>query len=280
MKSALAASIVGALFAAGVAVPAFAQTRDTWTGGYVGAHLGAIEDPDDKNDSILFDTDLDGEFGDTVRTGAGADAFSPGFCDGAARTATPGGGCSSNSGGADWGIRGGYDWQFENLVFGVVGEYSMNDTRDAVSAFSTTPAFYTMFRKIDGMIALRARVGYALGDDSENLIYATAGGAWAQVENDFTTSNTANSFTDNGDDDISGYQGGIGYERLFGDRFTVGIEYLVTRLDDEDYRVRTGPGTAAPTNPFLLVNPAGTDFRRSDTDFDLDSLRVTATYRF
>lgn len=31
-----------------------------------------------------FDTSLDGNFTDTVRTVAGADAFSPGFCGGAA----------------------------------------------------------------------------------------------------------------------------------------------------------------------------------------------------
>lgn len=280
MKAALAASITGALFGAGSIAPAFAQDSDPWTGGYLGGHIGAIADPDGKNDRILFDTDLDGEFGDSVLTGTGADAFSPGFCDGAANDLTPAAGCSENTGGADWGIRGGYDWQFDNLVFGVLGEYSMNDARDAVSAFSTTPAYYTMFRKVDGIFALRGRVGSAFGASNENLIYATAGIALVQIENDFTSSNTANSFTGNGDDDLNGWQAGVGYERMFGERFSVGIEYLITRVDDDEYRVRTGPGTAPPTNPFLLVNPAGTDFRRSDTDFDLDSLRVTATYRF
>ena len=112
-----------ALLAAAAAQPALAQSSDDWTGGYIGGFVGQVMDPDDGSDRFLFDTDLDGRFGDTVRTGAGADAFSPGSCNGVARGATPAAGCEGNSGGADWGIRGGYDWQFGNWVVGVVGEY-------------------------------------------------------------------------------------------------------------------------------------------------------------
>jgi opacity protein-like surface antigen len=278
MKSSLTCSIGLALFAL-AALPATAQSYDTWTGAYAGGHVGALSDPDDDNDRFLFDTDLDGTFDDTVRTGAGADAFSPGSCDGVATGPTPESGCRGNSGGADWGVRLGYDWQVGSWVYGVVGEYSMNDARDAVTSFSTTPAFYTMLRKVDGMAAVRARVGYAFGADSENLVYATAGGARARIENTFLTSNGANTFTDNGNHNASGAQFGVGYERRLARNFSVGVEYLQTRLDDEDYRVRAA-GPAPATNPFILVNPAGTDFRRSDSDFDLDSLRLTATYRF
>lgn len=276
----LAAAIVGALCSTAGIAPAFAQ--DAWTGGYVGGHVGAVMKPDDSgSDRFLFDTNLDGQFGDTVRTGAGADAFSPGFCNGAARTAVPGGGCSRNNGGADWGVRAGYDWQAGSWVYGVVGEYAMNDVRDAVTAFSTTPAYYTMFRKVDGMAAIRARAGYAFGAQAENLVYATGGLAYARIDAVHTTSNGANAFsTRNGRDNVDGYQLGLGYERKVGDNFSVGLEYLFTSLEDEDFRVRSARGNAPATNPFLLVNPAGTDFRRSDTDFDFDSVRLTATYRF
>lgn len=269
--------LLAAALSATTAMPALAQD---WTGGYVGAHLGAIADPD-ENARILFDNDLDGGYGDTVRTGAGADAFSPGFCDGAAKDRTPASGCSKDFGGANYGIRGGYDWQIgDNWVLGVLGEYSMNDARDAVTAFSTTPAYYTMYRKVDGMLALRGRAGYAFGGDGENLIYVTGGVAQAKIDNDFVTSNRANAFSDNGGDTVTGYQAGVGYERRFGDHFTVGLEYLLTSLKDDGYRVHVGQGTAPATNPFLLVNPNGTDFKRSDEDFDLDSLRLTVAYRF
>lgn len=268
---------------AAVASPALAQSAaydSTWTGGYVGGYAGAVMDPED-GDRIAFDTDLDGGFNDTVRTGAGADAFSPGFCDGTARGRTPADGCNDNSGGAEWGLRVGYDWQIGDIVVGVIGEYGDNDARDAVTGFSTTPASYTMLRKVDDMAAIRARAGLAFGggERADNLVYVSAGYARASIENTFLTTNGANTFTNNGDSDADGAQLGIGYERQIGDAFAVGIEYLRTNLKDDEARVRA-QGPVPATNPFVLVNAGGTDFRRSDEDFDLDSVRLTATYRF
>lgn len=276
----MSAALVAGLLVAAAPLANAQDAKGSWNGGYVGAYAGIVDKPDNgDSDRFLFDTNLDGNFNDTVRTGAGADAFSPGFCNGVAQTATPAGGCAENTGGADWGLRAGYDWQFDRFVFGVVGEYGLMDARDAVSAFSTTPARYSMLRKIDGIAALRARIGVVVGDDEANLVYATAGGARASIENTFATSNGVNTFTDNGDTDASGHQLGLGYERRFGQAFTVGVEYLRTELDDGDYRVRAA-GPAPATNPFILQNPNGTDFRRSDTDIELDSLRITASYRF
>ena len=238
-----------------------------------------MQDPDDGGDSILFDRNLDGDYGDTVLTSGGANAFSPGFCDGVAQGPTPADGCSGNDGGSEYGARAGYDWQSGDWVYGLVAEYGSNDTTDAVSAFSTTPARYTMKREIDGVFAFRARVGFAFGENGANLIYATGGFARAKIENSFSTSNGVNTFTNNGDTHANGTQFGVGYERRLNENFAVGIEYLATSLDDDEYRVRA-QGPAPATNPFILANPAGTDFRRSDSDLDFDSIRLTATYRF
>lgn len=267
-----------ALSAALVALPAAAQSDDRWTGGYIGAYGGVTLDPDDGADRFLFDTNLDGSFNDSVRTAAGADAVSPGSCNGVAQGPTPAAGCARNSGGADGGVRGGYDWQRGAWVVGVVGEFGLNDTRDAVASFSTTPAQYTMLRKIDSLAALRARLGLTFGD-GDHLAYATGGYARARIENTFATSNGVNTFTDSGNGSASGAQFGIGYERRIGDAWAAGVEYLATRLDDRDYRVRAA-GPAPATNPFLLTNAAGTDFRRSDDRFELESLRLTLAYRF
>ena len=274
MNRLLASSIAAALLvSASTSVMA-----DDWSGFYAGAYYGSVMDPDDNNDRILFDNNLDGSYNDTVRTVAGADAFSPGFCDGAANGSRPDAGCDSNSGGAEYGFRAGYDWQSGNFVYGILAEYGYSDARDAVAAFSTTPAYYTMLRKVDDTLALRARAGFTFGDDN-NLVYATGGYARASVENFFETSNRANTFVTSGDSDADGYQAGLGYERKFGDQFSVGLEYLYTQLDDNEARVRA-QGPVAATNPFILVNSSGTDFRRSDDDLDLDSLRLTVSYHF
>ena len=48
---------------------------------------------------------------------------------------------------------------------------------------------------------------------------------------------------------------------------------------DDGYRVRA-QGPAAGTNPFIRQNPNSNGSRRSDDDFDLDSVRLGATCRF
>ena len=259
--------------------PGFAQADDHWNGFYVQGVGGAAGDVEDDDDRIVFDTNLDGGFGDTVNTAAGANAFSPGFCDGVAIDRTPATGCVGNGSDQDVGIRAGYDWQSDDWVYGVLVEYAEPEVIDAVSAFSTTPARYTMLREVDDTFALRGRLGMTLGEGDRGLLYGTAGWVQASIGNSFTTSNTVNTFTTTGDSDADGVQFGFGYEHRFGEQFTLGLEYLLTSLDDEDYRVRAA-GPAAATNPFLLVNANGTDFARSDDDFDFDSLRLSVGFRF
>lgn len=270
--------VITLMAASAMALSSAPIAAQDWSGGYVAAYGGSLLDPDDGGDTVLFDTNLDGRFGDSVNTSAGANAFSPGFCDGAAYDRTPASGCRENGSGGDYGVRGGIDWQSGNLVYGALIEYGYADYRDAVSAFSTTPAFYTMLRKVDDVAAVRGRIGFVFGDGG-NLIYGTAGYARASVENYFTTSNAVNTFVGNGDSDADGYQLGVGFERRIGDNFSLGFEYLHSRLDDEDFRVRA-QGPAPATNPFILVNAAGTDFSRSDDEIQLDSFRVSANWRF
>lgn len=261
------------------ATAAMAQDAQ-WEGAYVGGHFGGAEPVDSDGGRILFDTNLDGSFGDTVRTAAGADAFSPGFCGGSANGRTPAAGCREDSGGAELGARVGYDWQRGGLVFGAVLEYADHDLRDSVAAFSTTPAFYTMTRDLERSLALRGRLGLAFGERGDWLGYVTAGGVRAELRNRFRTSNGVNGFELSGEGSVNGLQAGIGLERRIQSGLSVGLEYLHTRLEDDGFRVRAVRGNAPATNPFVLVNPGGTDFRRSDDALKYGSLRLTATWRF
>ena len=112
------------------------------------------------------------------------------------------------------------------------------------------------------------------------LVYGTAGIAYGDLDRAFTTSNGANSFTERDNDGVWGPQYGVGAEFALNERMSIGAEYLWTSLNDDEYTVRSGPGTAPPTNPFLLVDPTGTDIQRSNDQLDYGSLRLTATYRF
>ena len=274
-RSARLAGAACLLLALVPAAPALAQGGgESWTGPYVGGRLGYAFQKSDDNETVLFDTDLNGTFGDTVRTGTGADAFSPGFCGGRSTTRTPAG-CGGDTDGTDFAGHVGFDYQMGGIVVGLVGEYGRTDIDDSVSAFSTTPAFYTLTRSLEDTAALRARAGIAMGD---TLVYGTGGVAWGKIRNSFTTSNTANVFTNTGNDDAWGYRAGGGIEQRFG-RFSLGVQYLYTSLKDDDFRVRAG-GPAPAGNPFVRTNAAGTDFARTGDRFNSHSAHVTASFRF
>ena len=259
-----------------LALFASAASAQTWTGAYVGGSAGYAAERGDDGETILFDRNLDGDFNDTVTTGAGADAFSPGFCGGAASGNAPAAGCEDDEGGFAFSLHAGYDRQFGAIVVGGIVEVGGAEVTDSVSAFSTTPASYTMTRELDSLVAARARVGYATGIF---LPYVTAGLARGEVEHSFSTTNGVNSFPTRGDTEVSGHQFGAGVEARVTPRLSVGVEYLQTSLEDDDYRVRaTGPAPA--TNPFILGNPSGTDFRRSSDEFEFGTLRAKASLRF
>jgi len=274
--------LASAVLAAGVAAApvATAQGGD-WSGLYVGAGAGYSFKADDE--IVVFDTDLDGAFDDTVRTGAGANIFALGFCDGAAKGPTPGDGCRTSDGNVKLSVRAGYDLQFGNWVVGVVGDYGAVNIGDDVSAYSTTPAAsYTLTRDLNAVTALRARGGWA---GKAGLLYATAGMAWGDMDQTFTTTNTVNSFTPSEDSEVEGYQIGLGYEVKLGEMWFVGsgwslgLEYMWTSLDDGDNIVRVGPGTAPATNAFLVANAAGTNMKRTKDLFEYSTVGFTLNWR-
>src|SRR5262245_37336811 len=247
-----------------------------WSGPYVAGTIGSGMQPQGDNRIVRFDKTLDGDFSDTITTAAGVNAFSPGFCAGAAVNATPTGGCTKDDRAPDVGFRGGYDWQMGRFVVGAVGEIGAMNQIGSVSAFSTTPAFYTFTRELNLLGGLRGRAGYGT---ERYLAYGTGGLAGANVDHRFATSNAINTFVPSGNAGVWGYQAGVGLELRLGGRWSLGTEYLMTRLDDKDAYTVRAQGPAPATNAFVLANPAGSDLRRAD-QFDLYAVRFTAGYRF
>jgi outer membrane immunogenic protein len=273
-------SLLAAVSASALAMPAMAQDgRDTtqdFNGPYISIVGGGTLQGSDRGETLVFDTNRDGTYGDQVTTSGGANAFSPGFCNGAA-TGTANLGCRNDKDGPEYYGRLGFDKRMGNFVLGAVVEGGRSHARDSVSGFSTTPASYTMSREADYQAGARLRAGYTPGGGA--LFYVTGGGAYARLDNKFTTSNTANSFGDNGKTNGWGYAAGGGAEVMVTNNISVGLEYLYTDLKDKDYVVNVGAGTAPPTNPFLL-NGGGTDIQRSNAHFRTHSVRGAISYRF
>lgn len=275
---------IGATLAFALATPAMAQDEatPTWTGPYIGGSLGYNWQPNNTANDIeqlYFDTNGDGVYGDTVRTGTGGNAFAPGFCDGKRISATA---CSprDRDGKAAWSAMAGYDRQFGNIVLGGVIEGGQSYGSNYVTGFSTTPASYTMVRRLDWEAAARLRAGYSF---NRTLVYATGGLAYGKFKNSFLTTNTANEFTEhNRTEDDWGYTFGGGIEHKVSDNFSIGVLYRYTRFNPNDYNVTVTQGSAPATNPF--VNPATTSGQtvigRSNEQYTTQSVRVTAAFRF
>lgn len=260
---------------------AFAQDDERYFNGpYISGTVGLESVDDSRNDSILFDTDQDGTFNDTVTTLAGADAFSPGFCAGSPANG-PLPGCRGNRQNEGYSVRVGYDRHLGESPFvaGLLVEGALPGVEEFTTGFSTTPASYTFGREIDYAVTGRARVGFAPGE-GRALFYATGGAGFARIDHSFGTSNGANSFTPSKDKDWQfGWQAGGGAEVMLTRNIGLGLEYLYSSFNDDEYTVAVGPGTAGPTNPFLL-DSGGTDMRLSNDRFDYHALRASVNLRF
>jgi outer membrane immunogenic protein len=272
----------GAALLTVLAAPAAAQDEDRgFNGVYVGAAGGYDVQSNDVGSGVRFDRNLDGNFGDVVRTGSGADAFATGFCNGSARNQLSpgaGGGCANDK--DDFAIYGriGADTQRGRIVIGAVGEFGTTNITDAVTAFSSTPASYVFNRGIDWEAGIRARAGYTPNDTT--LFYGTFGPGYARIDRAFGSTNTTNTFTGRGKRNQFGIQGGGGIEQRIG-RFSIGMEYLYHQYRDDDYVVRVaGPAGTPFTNAANGGTTSGTDFARTDEKFRWHSLRATLGFRF
>lgn len=274
--STTAALALSAIGAASASAQDLSTTSPSWTGFYVGGQLGYGWQPRDGDEPVVFDRNLDGAFGDAFPN------FSPGTCGGAPTSATPTSGCSKDNDSTAWKVHAGYDMQFgetSGFVVGAIVEYGKSYLYDNVTAFSTTPAVYKIQSKLKSDGAVRGRAGYSFSTGT--LIYGTGGAAYGKIRNNFSTSNTVNSFTvDDPSKNAWGYVYGGGIEQKVGP-FSIGALYTFTALKNDKNFINVGALSTTPaTNPFIAQNSGGTNMARGFSKFAFHSVRATVSYRF
>jgi outer membrane immunogenic protein len=176
--------------------PAPAPQPFTWTGFYVGGHVGSLT----HTSTVADGNDWFGGFG----VGATYD-FS--------RTTTA------------FGVQGGFNWQWSWLVLGIEGDLtSAPSSRGAGFAFAgthTTSAFTSM-------MTVRGRAGVAI---DRLLLYGTGGFAEAHLIN--RVDDAANPFVAARNTRPTGAVFGAGVEYAFANNWTARVEYLRANFNDE-----------------------------------------------
>jgi len=171
------------------------------------------------------------------------------------------------------GLQGGYNWQFDQFVFGIEADINYSDM-DGSRALATAVApfavgSYRSTSEITWLATLRARAGFAI---DRGLIYATAGLAGGGVKDSFQWGFPAlgQVYQGRASDTEWGWTAGGGFEYAMTDNFILGAEVLYFDLGDT-----TVPGV--PVAGF--APPVGTSIA-GNYDHDGVIARARASYKF
>jgi outer membrane immunogenic protein len=219
-----------------------------WTGFYVGGHVGGGWA--DQGHTIRDDGTV----------GSGIGSFNSGHLG------------NDNLSGVLGGVQGGFNWQVNNVVFGIEGEYTWAGLRGSTHATSreffpgVTDSLRTTDR-IDEIATVTGRLGYAVNNW---LFYGKGGWAWARGGSQGTVAtNVVNvgtfpyaAFNSSGEGD--GWVAGAGIEWGFAPNWSAKIEY-----EHIDLGSRTVQVHVIPTQTALV-----------DTSTRIDTLKAGVNYRF
>lgn len=122
------------------------------------------------------------------------------------------------------GLLGGYDFQINNWVLGLEGDFGWGHR---IARNSLDNVVYDF----DTMASIRPRLGYAF---DTTLIYGTGGIAWV----DATLTQTA--LGESASQWHTGWVAGGGIEHQLTDHLDVRLEYLYGHYDDQTYRISCG----------------------------------------
>ena len=126
----------------------------------------------------------------------------------------------------------GYNWQMNQIVFGLEADAAGGDISD-----STTVLGITGREKIDAFGTVAGRIGYAAGPAS---IYAKGGYAWADNELSLSAAGFGTLYSES--HIHSGWTVGGGVEYMFAPNWSGKIEYMYADYQKENYLGDVIPG--------------------------------------
>lgn len=180
--------------------------------------------------------------------------------------------------GETFGLRAGYNFQRDNLVYGVVADFAYANISEEQNAFSATPATYIERRELNTLATLRGRLGYA--SNLPILPFLTAGLAYGNVK--YSWEGNSGAFRgDNGDDTNGlGYVIGLGADYKLNEQMTVGVEFLHYNLGSSDFKSRLSAEAGGGLAAFGNAASGGTIQTGSEEDFAFQTLKVNINWMF
>jgi outer membrane immunogenic protein len=164
--------------------------------------------------------------------------------------------------GAIYGVHVGYNFQRDNLVFGV--ELGLNGTdingSDACGLFGLAKCE----RSLDWYATTVGRLGYASG---RTLFYGFGGLAWGEVQTDISLFG----HNLNGEETHVGWVAGLGIEHAMSDRFSVRVEYSHVDLGEEDHSL--GDGLSSEVDLSFNAIKVGASYKLTGGHEALESLK-------
>jgi outer membrane immunogenic protein len=142
----------------------------------------------------------------------------------------------------------GANWQFGKIVLGVEGDGSWTNAggrSNLLPPFITTTTLDARERWI---ATARGRLGYAF---DRSMIYATAGGAWANIR--YNATNIAG-LTDTGSGTVSGWTVGGGVETKLAGNWSAKAEYLYVDFSDKNFFTPTASGGPSGSQRMDVTN--------------------------
>lgn len=148
----------------------------------------------------------------------------------------------------------GWNFQHDQFVFGVEGDFNYFDADDRISVF-TGKATIAARSDYDWFATLRGRVGVAM---DETLFYVTGG--IALLDSDLRVTDI-NGVVDSDSDVLFGGTIGGGIEHMFDDKWSAKAEYLYANFESHSVATPGAFGASAKAEPELHVIRIGINYR-------------------
>ena len=162
------------------------------------------------------------------------------------------------------GVQLGYNWHYaRNWLFGIEADFQFASLKDTAIFSVQTPGDSFASLAIQHFATLRGRFAYV---QDRNLFYVTGGAAIANFKANVLADFDTGDGIINGNKWLGGYVVGLGFERAFGNNWSLKFEYLYidfAHLNLTGVRVPTGEQVTLSGDPYMHLVRLGLNLRFS-----------------